>query len=79
MKELALYELRIGSLNNRSPNISTCSPFFSWMCTNDLKDCCARASVYVPCKENKRILSKGGDKCSLPSFSQIIDLAVEED
>ena len=29
------------------------SPFFSCMWTNDLKDCCARASVYVPCKSGE--------------------------
>ena len=34
-------------------HILTCSPFFSWMWTNDLKDCCARASVYVPCNDTK--------------------------
>lgn len=35
-----LYPSSLGGVNQ---------PFFSCICTNDLKDCCARARLYCPC------------------------------
>lgn len=42
-----------------------CLPFFSCICTRDLKDCWARARVYWFCRNQKSFIKHFSDQCKI--------------